>query len=147
MPASHPDSAALKRWSRQRGFSLVEIIVVLVVAGFFGVVMVNLLGTQLLKSSSPVSTAQNAAQAEADMEGVISYYITKVNSSTSDVLTDVKNHFAGNSTLSFADNPAGTFLASDGLVSVTVTVTVGKVVLTSVLTQQRTNAADKVVTY
>jgi len=145
MAASHTDRFEPGRRRRQRGFSLVEIIVVLVVAGFFGVLMVNMLGTQLLKSSSPVTTAQNAARAEADMEAVISYYITQVNSGTSGALANVYSHFSGNSTVAISNN-ASTF-SSDGVPSLTVTVTVGQVVLTSVLTQQRTNAADKVITY
>jgi len=146
MPASRIDAVSPAGKPRQRGFTLVEIIIVLVVAGFFGVLMVNMLGTQLLRSATPVATAQSAARAEATMEQIVSCYVTKVNSGTSGALAAVKTQFPANATLVYTENAANTF-GTDGTPSYLVTVTEGNVSLTTLLTQQRTNSADKAVTF
>jgi prepilin-type N-terminal cleavage/methylation domain-containing protein len=136
------------RTKRPFGFTLVEVIVAIVIAGFLGVVVVQLMGTQLLKSSSPVTTAQNAAQAEAIMEQVVAYYTDYVNNNTSGALTAVYNkfHSSSNATVSFTQNASNTF-GSDGLASMTVVVTVGDVAFSTLLTQERTNSTDNTVTY
>jgi prepilin-type N-terminal cleavage/methylation domain-containing protein len=133
---------------RPFGFTLLEVIVALVVAGFLGVVVVQLMGTQLLKSASPVTTTRDAAQAEAIMEQVVAFYTDYVNNNTTGALTAVYNKYysAGNSTVSFTQNASNTF-GADGLASMTVVVTVGEVSFATLLTQERTNSTDNTVTY
>ena len=123
------------------GFTLVEILVILVIAGFLGVVVVNLLSTQLTKSAIPLTTTQNAANVETAMENVVSFYTTRVNTNVTTALANVKTQYSGNSTVSMVD---ATYNSVPVLV---VTVTVGDSSLTTVLTQERTNALDGATTY
>jgi prepilin-type N-terminal cleavage/methylation domain-containing protein len=129
-----------------RGFTLIEIIVVIVVAGFLGAVVVNLMGSQLRRSSSPVISTQDLARAESDMETVQAFYTHHVNSHTSGTLAEVQTHFSGNASIAMTPNTGGTF-TGDTLDSLTVVVTRGDVTLRSILTQERQNAADNTVTY
>ncbi|MDR3640440.1 MAG: prepilin-type N-terminal cleavage/methylation domain-containing protein [Humidesulfovibrio sp.] len=131
---------------RQRGFTLIEVIVIILVAGFLGALIVNFLGTQLLKSSSPVTTTQNAAQAEAIMEQVVSYFTDNVNQNTSGTLNQVVTEFGGNNTAVQLTRNANTF-SGDGQDSLTVVVTVGGVSFTTLLTQERTNSTDAKVSF
>ncbi|GAB6127397.1 type II secretion system protein [Humidesulfovibrio idahonensis] len=126
---------------RSRGFTLVEVIVVILIAGFLGVVVVKLMGTQLLKSATPLTTTQDAARAEGVMEQVVSFYTNHVNSHTSGSLDAVVTEFGGNNTAVQLTRNANTF-GTDGQDSLTVVVTVGNVALTTLLTQERTNATD-----
>lgn len=127
---------------RQRGFTLVELIAVIIVAGFLGVVLVNLLGTQLLKSATPVASARDAAQAEATMEVVVAYYNQTMNNNPIGTLQNVADHFPNNATFSATRN--NNFNNVDALI---VTVTEGGASLTNVLTQERTDTADNVTNF
>jgi Tfp pilus assembly protein PilV len=131
--------------SRPRGFSLIELIVIIVVAGFLGALMVNMLGTQLLRSANPVVTAKQSAQAEAALEGVLAYYTNEVNTNLSTALDNVKTHFADNATVSFTSDDSN--WQGTGVRVLTVTVFAGDVQLTTLLTQSRTNAADTATNY
>lgn len=133
---------------RCRGFTLIELIVTIVIGGLLAAVVVQLMGTQLLKSGSPLTTTQNAAQAEGIMEQVVAYYTDYVNNNTSGALSAVYNKYysATNSTITFTQNASNTF-GSDGLASMTVVVTVGNVSFATLLTQERTNSTDNTVTF
>jgi type II secretory pathway pseudopilin PulG len=122
------------------GFTLLELIVIVVVAGFLGALLVQMLGTQLLRSGDPVVTAKESAQAEADLEGVVAYYASRVNTNLSGALDDVKTRYSGNSTVSFTADDAN--WQGTGVRVLTVTATAGGSRLTTLLTQSRTNAAD-----
>jgi len=126
--------------SPRSGFTLLELIVIIVVAGFLGALLVQMLGTQLLRSGNPVVTAKESAQAEAALEGVVAYYTSRVNTNISGALDDVKTQYSGNSTVSFSADDAN--WQSTGVRVLTVTVTAGGSRLTALLTQSRTNAAD-----
>jgi len=125
------------RQGRQRGFTLVEVIVIIVVAGILGVLVVSLMSTQLVRSGTPLMAAKNAAQAEATMEGITAYYAQCVNNSTTGALDAVAARYPSNATLTMTRNAS--FNAVDALI---VTVTEGGISLTTVLTQERTNSAD-----
>lgn len=127
---------------RPQGFSLVELIVIIVVAGFLGVVLVNLLGTQLSKSGVPLASTQDAARAEATMESVVAFYNQQVNNSTSGALDAVAARYPNNATFTATRN--GSFNGVDALI---VTINEGGVSLTTVLTQERTNAGDDPTTF
>jgi len=119
-----------------RGFTLVEVLVVLVIAAFLGMLTVNLLGTGFRKSFTPVTVARDSALAEGTMETIIAYYVERVNANTSTALTEVKAHFPNNSTVTLADT------SIDSVAGVLVTVTVNGQTLSTFLTQARTNAGD-----
>lgn len=130
------------RQGRAHGFTLVEVIVIIVVAGVLGAVVVNLMGTQLVRSGTPLMSAKSAAQAEATMETITAYYSQRVNSGTSGALDAVAAHYPANATLAMTRNAN-----FEGVDALTVTVTEGGVSLTTILTQERTNSADAAVTY
>ena len=119
-----------------RGFTLVELIVILVVAGFLGTVVVSLMSTQLTKSLTPLSTTQDAGVAEATMESIVAYYSTVVNNNTTSALDDVVAHYPNNATVTLTRS---TF---NGVDTLTVNATVGQTTLTTLLTQERRDADD-----
>lgn len=125
--------------TKSAGFTLVEVIVIVVVAGFLGVVLVSLMGTQLTKSAAPLLTARDAAQAESTMEAITAYYTQCVNNSTSGALDAVALQYPSNATLTMTRNAS--FNSVDALI---VTVNEGGSTLTTVLTQARNNASDGV---
>lgn len=125
------------RSANGRGFTLVEVIVIVVLAGFLGVVLVSLMGTQLTRSGTPLLTTQSAASAESTLETITAYYAQCVNNSTSGALDAVAARYPGNATLSVTRN--ANFNSVDALI---VTVSEGGVTLTTVFTQARTNASD-----
>lgn len=127
--------------TRARGFSLIELIVIIVIAGFLALLVISLMGWQLTKSGKAVQGTQYAGTAEANMEAVVAYYTNRVNANLATALTDVQNNFSGNSTVSFTSTTISSVPA------VIVTVTVGDTVLVNVLTQERTNSADAAVYY
>lgn len=129
-----------RRPDARRAFTLIELIVIIVVAGFLGVVMVNLLGTQLLRSANPVMTAKDSAQAEAALEGVVAFYTNAVNTNLTTALDDVKTQYNGNATVSFPSDDSN--WQGSGVRVLTATVTVGSSQLSTLLTQSRNNAAD-----
>ena len=129
----HPARAA----QRLLGFTLLEVIVIIVVAGLLAALLVNLMGTQLLRSTNPAATASNAAQAEALMETVVARFTTEINSNpTSSALDNMKTYYPNNSTINITDT------TWNSVRTLTVTTTTGNTSFTTLLTQERTNAAD-----
>ncbi|PKN07818.1 MAG: hypothetical protein CVU73_10415 [Deltaproteobacteria bacterium HGW-Deltaproteobacteria-8] len=126
----------------QRGFTLVEVIVIITVLGLLGALVVNLMGTQLLRSSNPATIASNAGDAETAMEAVVANFTNKVNSNITTALDALKAEYASNSTVSIVDTPSW-----NGVRALIVTTTVGNTSYTTVLTQARTNAADNATNY
>lgn len=135
------------RKTARGGFSLLELIAIIVVGGLLCVVIVRMMGTQLRQSGVPLASAGDAAQAEALLEQVQSFFLANVNNGTSGALDAVYNryHSDANATIALTRN-ASTF-AGDGVDSLTVVVTVGNVSFTTLLTQERTNAADAAVAF
>lgn len=127
---------------RPQGFTLVEVIVTIVVAGCLGALLVNMLGTQLLRSGTPLLAAHEASRAEAAMESVVAYYTQVVNNSTGGALDAVAARYPNNATFSAVRN--NNFNGADVLI---VTVTEGGASLTTLLTQERTSSADNATTF
>ncbi|MHC1752676.1 hypothetical protein [Humidesulfovibrio sp.] len=125
--------------TKPKGFTIVELIVIIVVAGFLGMVLVNMLGTRLLKSAAPLASARDAVQAETAMESVVAFYTQTVNNSTTGALDAVVAQYPNNATFSATRNNNFDGVGLDALI---VTVTENGLSLTTVLTQERTNDAD-----
>jgi len=137
-PKTPPPPQATQRAARSsQGFTLVEVIVIVTVLGLLGALMVNLMGTQLLRSSNPATIASNAGSAEAAIEGVVAFYTANVNNSTTAALDAVKTKYTGNSTVSITDT-----VNWNSVRALTVTATVGNTAYTTLLTQERTNDLD-----
>lgn len=130
--------------AKPHGFTMVELIAIIVVAGVLGVVLVNLLGTRMIKSAAPLASAQDAAKAETAMESVVAYYTQVVNTNTTGALDAVATRFPNNATLSATRNNNFDGAGVDALI---VTVTENGLSLTTVLTQARTDTADNSTNY
>lgn len=129
------------RHNSARGFTLIEVIVIVLIAAFLGLLTVQMLGTGFLRSFTPVAAARDSAQAEATVETVIGFYVGHVNANTSGTLDAVKAQFPNNATLTITDTTV------DGVAGILVTSTVGGQSVTTLLTQARLNTADTVVKY
>ncbi len=131
-----------RRSARSRGFTLIEIIVTVVIAGLLGALLVNMLGTKLTKGANTAATARDSAQAESIIELVVSKYVEHLNANTSGSLAYVQAQYPANATLAY------TSMTLEGSIpALKVTATVGSASATTVLTQARTSAADGAMGY
>jgi len=123
---------------KSRGFTLLEVIVIITVMGLLAALVLNLMGTQLVRSSNPATIARDAADAEAAMEAVVSNFNNRVNDDTSFAdLDGLKADYTSNSTVSIVDNSDW-----NGVRALVVTTTVGNTSYTTLLPQTRTSATD-----
>lgn len=74
---------------QQRGFTLVEIIITLLVAGILGAVFINLLGTTLNESWNTVERVRDEADSVAVMEKIIADYVTEMNANPAGALAQI----------------------------------------------------------
>lgn len=128
---------------RSRGFTLLEVIVIIIVGGLLAALVVNLMSSQLRRASNPATIAADAGDAETALEGVVAFYTATVNTDLSGALDAVKAEYpAGNATATHVTiNDVANWEAS-GVRALVVTATVGSTAYTTLLTQARTNAAD-----
>lgn len=135
-----PSSQATPRKRNARsslGFTLLEVIVIVIVGGLLAALVVNLMGTQLLRSTSPSTIAGDAGDAEALMEAVVARFTNEINANaTSAALDNMKTYYPNNSTIHIDD------ATWNSVRTLTVTTTVGNTSYTTLLTQERTNALD-----
>ncbi|MDP3426420.1 MAG: prepilin-type N-terminal cleavage/methylation domain-containing protein [Humidesulfovibrio sp.] len=148
-PSSHAavsSQTAPGRQARRRslGFTLLEVIVIIMVGGLLAALVVNLMGTQLLRSTSPSTIAADAGDAEALMEAVVADYTFRINNNaTANVLNNMVAAYSTNATVNITDTASwGSPPSATGLRVLTVTTNVGNTSYTTLLTQARTNDAD-----
>lgn len=124
------------------GFTLLEVIVIIMVGGLLAALVVNLMGTQLLRSSTPATMASDAAESEALMERVVATFTGEINANpTSTALDNVRNFYPNNATINTTDT------TWNSVRTLTVTTTVGGTSYTTLLPQTRTNALDNATDY
>lgn len=123
------------------GFTLLEVIVIIMVGGLLAALVVNLMSTQLLHSSNPATIASDASDSEALMETLVADYTTRVNSDTATALNTFLAAHPANSTLGITDT------TWNSVRTLTMTTTVGGTSYTTLLTQARTNVADNATDY
>ncbi len=58
----------------EKGFTLVEIIVTLVIAALLGAVIFAYMGTSLTRSHEPIAMVEDLGKAVADMDEIVAYY-------------------------------------------------------------------------
>ncbi|WP_035239655.1 PulJ/GspJ family protein [Desulfobacter vibrioformis] len=75
----------------QRGFTLVEIIITLVLSAILGTILVQLGGTALTKSSSTVLNARDEVAGQAVMEEIVADYVKKINADPDTALALIEN--------------------------------------------------------
>jgi prepilin-type N-terminal cleavage/methylation domain-containing protein len=146
---------------RSKGFTLVEIIVTIVVAGILGTIFVQLMGTALEASWNAVEIVRDESNSEGVMEEIIADYVKEMNSDPGGALgTLVTNNndqkYGENVTMAYIDfDGAGNEVASgssdnlkvvlqaSGQVSPAIT---GRYSMTTILTNSRTTN-DPIVLY
>jgi Tfp pilus assembly protein PilE len=125
------------------GFTLLEVIVIITVMALLAALALNLMGTQLLRSSTPATIARDTADAETAMEAVVANFNNRMNDDTTFTdLDGLKSAYTGNSTVSIVDNNNW-----NGVRALVVTTTVGDTSYTTLLPQTRTSTDDKPVDY
>ncbi len=140
MRPSAPKTTHPRAARRSPGFTLLEVIVIIIVGGLLAGLVVNLMGTQLRRASNPATLASDAADAEAAMEAVVADYTNRINDNTSHAdLAPMVAAYATNSTVHIVDDSTALWNSVPALI---VTTTVGNTSYTMLLTQERTNNAD-----
>jgi prepilin-type N-terminal cleavage/methylation domain-containing protein len=73
--------------ANQKGFTLVELIITIIVAGILGAFFIHFMGTALSRSSEAVTMVQDECSAEQIMEEIIADYVQAVNSDPTTALS------------------------------------------------------------
>jgi prepilin-type N-terminal cleavage/methylation domain-containing protein len=81
------------------GFTLVEIIVTLVAAGILSIFYFHFMGTAMDFSWKSVELVAGEAEAEGQMEEIIAYFTSKINSDPDTALFAVASEFSGDATM------------------------------------------------
>jgi len=105
-----------KRVKYSKGFTLIEVIVALVVAGILGTMLVSFMGTNVMQSANPVLAAKDGAYLNSIMENIGADYrrlmITSANplNDLIDHLTNAPSQYGSNFTVVTKrfDFPTGT---------------------------------------
>jgi prepilin-type N-terminal cleavage/methylation domain-containing protein len=80
------------------GFTLVELILTLLVAGILGVFFINFMGAALDFSWKSVEIVTSDAETEGRIEEIIAYYTSKINDDPGSALSSVVSRYNGQST-------------------------------------------------
>ncbi|MBA4356399.1 MAG: hypothetical protein Q7U56_11920 [Humidesulfovibrio sp.] len=137
MCPSNPSPPHVRAARGALGFTLLEVIIIIIVTSLLAALVLNLMGTQLMRASTPATLASDAGEAEALMEAMVADYTTRVNGDVATALDTFVTAHPSNSTLTVANNNNW-----NNARVLTVTATVGSTSYTTLLTQARTNAAD-----
>lgn len=136
------------------GFTLVEIIVTIVMMGIMAAFFTQFMGTALDNSWKSVELVAGEAQAEANMEEIIAYYTSKINSDPDTALAAVKaTNFGSNVNIDWiffdiSDGAGNVVIPGSGTTNtLKVTVEAPGNNLTTLLTRSRTASAEPVVNY
>ena len=148
--------------TREKGFTLVEIIVTLVAAGILGAIFIHFMGTALNASWNAVEIVRDEAGGEGVMEEIIADYVAEMNSDPDNALgtlvtNNTNGNYGPNVTMAYTEfNAAGTEIpptSNDNLKVVfqatgpTAPAITGRYSLTMILTNSRTTDDDQIVLY
>ena len=81
------------------GFTLLEIIASLVVAGILSIFYFHFMGTALDFSWKSVELVAGEAEAEGKIEEILAYYTSKINANPDTALSIVASEFGGDATM------------------------------------------------
>lgn len=135
----------------QNGFTLVEIIITVLVAGIMGAIFINLMGTALSDSWRSVEMVRDEADGVRIMEEIIADYVEAVNGGDPDPLGTITiNDYGPSVTMQYIEfdasgNEKDPPPVSSDTLKVTVQAT-GKN-LTNILTKCRSSANDPLIRY
>ncbi len=133
-----------------KGFTLIEIIATIMMAGILGAIFIQFMGTALMRSGDAVNIVRDEASIEGLMEKIISDYLKEINNnSPENALSTIKaKNYGSDVTMEYIqfdgdgnEQPSG----SSNFLKVTIQATGHK--LTAVLTKSRDKTDDPIVKY
>ncbi len=133
-----------------KGFTLIEIIATIMMAGILSAIFIQFMGTALMRSGDAVNIVRDEASIEGLMEEIISDYLKEINNnSPENALSTIKaKNYGSDVTMEYIqfdgsgnEQPSG----SSNYLKVTIEATGHK--LTAVLTKSRDQADDPIVRY
>ncbi len=96
---------------RQKGFTLVEIIITLVATGILGAIFIQMMGTALNDSWSTVEMVRDEAGAVQVMEQIIADYVYLMNTNPAGALAQIKSDVDAQN---YGTNVTGQYVNFDG---------------------------------
>jgi competence protein ComGC len=84
-----------RRWGSSEGYTLVEVIAVIVTAAILGVIFIQFMGTAMSRSADPVAWVQGEAAAEAVLERITADYVLRMNQDFTTALGLMKTDIDG----------------------------------------------------
>jgi hypothetical protein len=97
----------------QKGFSIIEVIIFIILAGILSVVFVGYMGSSLMHSADPLNVVRNEASVETTLERITSDYVKLMNGTGSyatAVVTIAGNDYGPTVTKTYIDHD--TFLTT-----------------------------------
>ncbi len=73
----------------RRGFTLLEIIISITIAGILGALLIQFAGTALTLSANPVKVVRDEVTSQGIMEEIISQYVMEINEAPATALADL----------------------------------------------------------
>jgi prepilin-type N-terminal cleavage/methylation domain-containing protein len=135
---------------KDKGFTLIEIIITIIVMGILAAFFAQFMGTAQTKSWKSVELVTAEAEAEGKLEEIIAYFTSKINNEPDNALNAVKtSDFGSNVTMQYIEFQGGSEHILESGTSTTLKVTINSAGnnLTTILTKSRTNNADPNVRY
>ncbi len=133
------------------GFTLLEIIASLVVAGILSIFYFHFMGTAMDFSWKSVELVAGEAEAEGKIEEIIAYYTSKINANPDTALSIVASEFGGDATMVYITYDSSgneDSVPSPGTSNnLKVTVEAPGNDFTTILTKSRNEATDPIIYY
>ncbi|OQY02880.1 MAG: hypothetical protein B6I22_12750 [Desulfobacteraceae bacterium 4572_123] len=137
-------------YTASRGFTLIEVIATLIVAGILSAFFIHFMGTALNNSWKSVELVAGEAEAQGKLDEIIAYYTSKINNNPDTALAAVFSQFSGDATMQYIEfDSAGNESPAASGTSNNLKVTVASPGnnLTTLLTKSRKDAGDPKVNY
>ena len=84
-----------------KGFSLIEIIATLILAGIMAAFFIHFMGTAMNQSWKSVEIVAGEADAEGKIEEIMAYYTSEINGNPESALSNIQSLFGGVATMKY----------------------------------------------
>ena len=133
------------------GFTLVEIIATMILAGILSAFFIHFMGTAMNQSWKSVELVAGEADAEGKLEEITAYYTSKINENPDTALSDVVSEFGSQALMQYivfnsTSNDEETDTSGENR-TLKVTINAPGNNLTAILTKSRTDSSDQKVDY